>query len=477
MMSLKSLLEHGKRALPERRTSSDVSQRERWAQRGAAFWPGGGPLAQVSSRSLTARAPVGEAPRVPPAWRGPLRGHSSPDDAQRLPLVPRSRLARGLRRAGDGGRGRELRGGRRDDVEPVRRRSHRDAVERRPAFGKRRIPEPRRRHDREDPERRKIFAAIHSVDEAPVADALVAKAKKGATVKVVMNGATRGKDLPRSSARDSPPRPRGAFEYCGQPNGGDGCISNAKGRHHALEAVPFSATEDENGQARKSVSWMALANMTTQTGANTFNNAVAIYGDAKPIPRRDEGSLRFDHPCEELRARDDRLPATHAPWSTPHRARTIRRGPPREHRGRARHATSPSQNMIHFDTRPEDLERVKGITTFCTVKVLVNHINRESFDRLASAGIEAEVLVHARQGLSHRRQAQRPAASGSRSPAATTGREAQVSNDELSCASQIPRPTRRWRRTCFASGRRPRSSRLACEPCNALARRSIRCPL
>ncbi|MFO0742048.1 MAG: phospholipase D-like domain-containing protein [Labilithrix sp.] len=299
-----------------------------------------------------------------------------------------------------------------------------------PAFGKRRILNRVVAMIEKTPNDGKIFAAIHSVDEAPVADALVAKAKKGATVKVVMNGATRGKDLPEKLRKGLAASPRGAFEYCGQPNGGDGCISNAKDGIMHSKLFLFSATEDENGQARKSVSWMSSANMTTQTGANTFNNAVAIYGDAKLHDAMKD--RYFDHLFAKssvpgtIVSGDSQTVVYASPSAddlVADRLANIEAGAPCN--------VAISQNMIHFDTRPEIWKEVKRITTFCTVKVLVNHINRESFDRLASAGIEAKYsYTHDKVFLIDAKlngRPQRVAFTGSHN----WTRDAQVSNDEL----------------------------------------------
>lgn len=232
-----------------------------------------------------------------------------------------------------------------------------------------------------------IFAAIHSLDQDDVAKALVTKAQRGATVKVVMNGLAKDKPKAKKLKSDLAATAHGAFEFCGHANGGDGCISTAKDGIMHSKLFLFSKTADETGKARSKVTWMGSANMTQKTGIDTFNNAVAIYGDDTLHDAMKQ--KYFDHLWDKstvpgvITSADSKINVFASPDKDDLVAQRLAN---LEKKAGTPCTLAISQNMIHFNTRPDIKAQVKRIAKFCTVNVLVNHINAQSKRDLADFG-------------------------------------------------------------------------------------------
>jgi PLD-like domain len=239
---------------------------------------------------------------------------------------------------------------------------------------------------RQAPPRSSIRIALFSIDDQEVFDALVAlvdpKQHRDVALRVVQNGEARDKPMAKALAKAL----GDAHRFCGGGQRG-ACISKADSSIMHSKLFLFSRTRDENDQPRSHVTWFGSANMTRQTGAATWNNAVAVYGDAKlydalgegyfeRLWRQDDGDTKNDDFYDADRGRGYFVSAAsgtvvHAsPSATDLVAARLANVTPGDGC-----AVMVSQNMIH-DSRPQviaQLVRLASDPRGCKVRVLVNH--------------------------------------------------------------------------------------------------------
>lgn len=120
----------------------------------------------------------------------------------------------------------------------------------------------------------RIRAAIHSIDNSTIADALKTAQARGVDVKVVYPANKRG-----SLAADRLAA-LGTVQWCDHNVSGGtygyGCISTHSGGTMHSKFFLFSAIV-VGGVTRKWVTWFGSANQTRDTGAATWNDALTVY--------------------------------------------------------------------------------------------------------------------------------------------------------------------------------------------------------
>jgi hypothetical protein len=121
-----------------------------------------------------------------------------------------------------------------------------------------------------------IRAAIHSLGLPGVKKALLDAETEGVRVFVVSDGSKRSDEAKALHAELDP----GHHKWC-ERNGGAGCISKHPGGIMHTKLFTFSRTTDKDGTPHDNVVWIGSANMTSQTGMETYNNAITVYGDQK----------------------------------------------------------------------------------------------------------------------------------------------------------------------------------------------------
>ncbi|ADO75711.1 phospholipase D-like domain-containing protein [Stigmatella aurantiaca] len=118
-----------------------------------------------------------------------------------------------------------------------------------------------------------IRAAIHSVSNTGIADALLAAQSRGVTVYVVMDA----KNASTGYAAVETLKQLANAKFCTNASGGGGCISTSAAGNMHTKLFTFSQTRDPNGVLCPAVSWISSANLTGASGTEAFNNAVVIY--------------------------------------------------------------------------------------------------------------------------------------------------------------------------------------------------------
>ncbi len=130
-----------------------------------------------------------------------------------------------------------------------------------------------------------IRATIFRLTMEPVRDALVAASNRGTAVHVVHNGRDVTNEVAASLARRPPIGLGDGHRWSGRPYDPTGrCVDYgavATGRNSDLHTklFLFSETRDPCGVSRTDVSWWGSANLSTHSGMQKSNNAVAVYGD------------------------------------------------------------------------------------------------------------------------------------------------------------------------------------------------------
>ena len=125
-----------------------------------------------------------------------------------------------------------------------------------------------------------IRAAIHSITNYAIADALVKRWQAGVDVKIVYPADKRSGDFAAATDRlgeiDTPwnPYDERRVWWCNR-SGGSACISADSGGTMHAKFFLFSATG--SGGLRKWVTWFGSANLTQQTGTETWNNGLTVY--------------------------------------------------------------------------------------------------------------------------------------------------------------------------------------------------------
>lgn len=131
------------------------------------------------------------------------------------------------------------------------------------------------------PSGQRIRMGIHHITANIVFRAIKAADNRGVTIKVVHTGSQR-------DAKDS--TPRDLHELLGKnhhwcDHGSDGskgwaCVSTDDSGIMHSKYMLFSKTMDLHGDLRSHVVWFGSPNETYASGAEQFNNAVTVYGDA-----------------------------------------------------------------------------------------------------------------------------------------------------------------------------------------------------
>ncbi|WP_437894273.1 phospholipase D-like domain-containing protein [Sorangium sp. So ce124] len=152
-----------------------------------------------------------------------------------------------------------------------------------------------------------IHAAIYSLNVPIIAEELKKAKSRGVTVKIAMDGSAPFKksgwrkdtsevmDLaiainghsPKGKKFEVDERITDMLKFCGdgKRGGNNGCITaDSNGIMHTKfftfsETTTPATTQNPNGQLLPKVVWFGSANMTYETGAESFNNAITIYGD------------------------------------------------------------------------------------------------------------------------------------------------------------------------------------------------------
>lgn len=119
-----------------------------------------------------------------------------------------------------------------------------------------------------------IRAAIHSLGLPGVKTALLDAETEGVHVYVVSDGSKRSAEA--TALHDG--LDAGHHKWC-ERGGGAGCITKDAGGIMHTKLFTFSRTLAKDGTAHDNVVWIGSANMTSQTGMETYNNAVTVYGD------------------------------------------------------------------------------------------------------------------------------------------------------------------------------------------------------
>lgn len=134
------------------------------------------------------------------------------------------------------------------------------------------------------PAKSQIRAAIYSLDMTGVSEALHRAKKRDVQVFVVMDGRHAEDSMP-----DEPHRLRdslgASFRWCSNGQslvstpGWNGCIASAADANMHSKLFMFSRTRDATGTQRNWVVWFGSANPSPQSGIETYNNSVTVYGD------------------------------------------------------------------------------------------------------------------------------------------------------------------------------------------------------
>ncbi|WP_225412720.1 phospholipase D-like domain-containing protein [Stigmatella hybrida] len=121
-----------------------------------------------------------------------------------------------------------------------------------------------------------IRAAIHSVSNTGIADALLAAQARGVTVYVVMDA----KNASTGYAAVDTLQQLAHVKFCTNASGGGGCIGTGASGNMHTKLFTFSQTRDPNGVLHPDVAWISSANLTGASGTEAFNNAIVLYDAA-----------------------------------------------------------------------------------------------------------------------------------------------------------------------------------------------------
>jgi len=250
-----------------------------------------------------------------------------------------------------------------------------------------------------------IRMGIFSVDRPRVYDAIAAAKRRGVAIYVVHSGDKRSyaaTDSRRIYAEKIRTLLGSGFRWCDHGTSAaattDACISTATSGIMHAKYMLFTKTKDSAGTLRSNVVWYSSANFTTGSGIDLFNNSTTIYSDAtlyagfrkhvfdpmwaersyagndyydSGTPRGYFGSTASNSQVYVAPEQQYDLVNTRLTYVKPDSDCRVR----------------VMQNTLHAN-RPQVLDRLVGFKRGgCKVWVVLETIDRESWDRLHAAGI------------------------------------------------------------------------------------------
>ena len=124
-----------------------------------------------------------------------------------------------------------------------------------------------------------IRIALHSLTLNDLVDALIKAKQRGVRIQVAHDGEE------KTSSDNSPGKLHSALgsshRWCSHGGTAYGCISDSKEGILHSKLMLFSQTLDSSKKLQKNVVWLGSANMTWNTGSDSFNNTLTYYDDVE----------------------------------------------------------------------------------------------------------------------------------------------------------------------------------------------------